>query len=197
MSQEHSQTCSEKLVQNIFLCWVANQSAWERGRNRKIPESGPERVQKVFWTHGAKVSQECFCTMCAEGFSLPRFKRHFQGFPCFRPLSQALWFANFGWIFGVAFPWKHRGASGSCINQPETPFRLLFWALKVFYFYQQCANCKRQGSKSLPSGGFLGGGDFLRCACSLGTPNGTLIFNKITDFYKYPLVSPLVSLRCP
>ena len=68
--------------------------------NRKIPESGQERVQKVFWTKGAKVSQESLglcatlsytgatpaCTG-ARGFSLPPSKRlfapspnHFQGF---------------------------------------------------------------------------------------------------------------------
>ena len=70
-------------------------------------------MQKVFRTHGAKVSQESlapcatlFCTGAtpgcagARGLPLPGFKRpfapspnHFRAFSYFRPLSQALWFA--------------------------------------------------------------------------------------------------------
>ena len=34
--------------------WIANQRAWETGREYGIPESVLERVRKVFWTEGAK-----------------------------------------------------------------------------------------------------------------------------------------------
>ena len=34
--------------------------AWEIDRNGKIPKSAQGRVQKVFWTQGAKVSKKSF-----------------------------------------------------------------------------------------------------------------------------------------
>ena len=44
---------------HTHFCDFCNQAAWESESKRvEIPESGYERVQKVFWTQGAKVSQE-------------------------------------------------------------------------------------------------------------------------------------------
>ena len=76
-------------------------------------------MQKVFWTHGTKVSQESlapyatlFCTGATLGCTGARDSwetfvpwvqktfctspNHFRGFSHFRPLSQALWFATQG-----------------------------------------------------------------------------------------------------
>ena len=107
----------------------ANQAAWRGGRKEETPESGYERVQKVFRIQGAEVSQEPlapsetsfapvqphpFCTS-ARGFSLPGSNRpfapspnHFGEFPIFDPLPHAAWLANLG---GETDPVHFKGSS--------------------------------------------------------------------------------------
>ena len=89
-------------------------------------------MQKVFRTHGAKVSQESlapcatlFCTG-ARGFSLPGFKRpfapspnHFRAFSYFRPLSQALWFATLGTLFGLVLGFPRTLVPGRWVAKPK------------------------------------------------------------------------------